>query len=76
MKLYIVVYIAGLIGGTVGPLPYGPDECARRVAEQHAALNRDLTTPQGFTWRDIRFECEWHAVRPDNHPSAGKQKGN
>lgn len=70
MKLYMVIYIAGLIGGTAGPLPYGEDECHARADAMLVGTN-DVETPQGYSRKDIRFACEWHNRRPDNDPKAG-----
>lgn len=64
MKLYMVIYFAGVIGGTVGPLPYGIEECQDRAAEIMAGANQDVVTPDGYTARDVKFECEFHEQRP------------
>lgn len=58
--LFIVIYIGSLIGGTVGPLPYGKRECARRVVE----LTRD-SDPAELASKNIKFVCERHDVRPE-----------
>lgn len=65
-KLYIVIYIAGQIGGTVGPLPYGIDECRLRAAAQYATMDPKVVTPEGITARDVMFACEFHIIRPQN----------
>lgn len=72
MKLYIVIYMAGLIGGTVGPLPYDEAECRRRIDALTAQIDPTITTPEGFSSKNVRFACEWHAVRPNNQPGAGQ----
>jgi hypothetical protein len=73
MKLYIVIYIAGLIGGVVGPLPYDEDECKTRIKAEWTKLN-DVMTPQGFSKHDIRYACEWAENRPVLDASAGMPK--
>lgn len=74
MKLYMIIYVAGLIGGTVGPLPYGMDECERRVGGMKDGADRSVISPEGYTADDIHFVCEWHTVRPGNDPRAGKPR--
>jgi hypothetical protein len=74
MKLYIVIYLAGLIGGTIGPLPYDMEECQRRVAAEMAQVDPTITTPNGFSAKDVRLACEWHEVRPGTQPGAGKTR--
>lgn len=71
MKLWMVIYIAGKIGGTVGPLPYDYDACVARSQSLYNDANKLVTTPQGYTAADVRFECELHAERPKNDPTAG-----
>lgn len=66
MKLFMVIYIVGQIGGTVGPLPYGMEECQRRAAEMWLDGKPDVRTPEGFTRDDVAFKCEFHDQRPDN----------
>jgi hypothetical protein len=66
MKLFVVIYIAGQIGGTVGPVPYDMDECRVRAAEMYGTIDPATRTPQGITKQDVRFECELHAQRPAN----------
>ena len=68
MQLFMVIYITGLIGGTVGPLPYGFDECEARAAAatREAAQQVSVVTPSGVTGRDVRLACEYHSVRPAN----------
>lgn len=73
-KLYIVIYLAGHIGGTVGPLPYGFEECDRRAAEQMATADPSVVTPQGYRASDVKLVCEWHETRPGNDPEAGKPR--
>lgn len=63
-KLYILIYIAGHVGATVGPLPYGEEECSRRIAEEYAQIDSTIVTADGFSKKDIRYACEWHAERP------------
>ena len=75
MRLYIVIYLAGLVGGTVGPLPYDEAECERRVSAQMASLDRGVTTPSGYTADDVDLRCEWHTERPILNPKAGNPKG-
>ena len=64
MKLWIIIYLAGELVGSVGPLPYGPDECEKRIAEKMAEANHDVVTPGGFTTKDVRLACEYRDARP------------
>lgn len=72
MKLFMVLYIAGPIGGTIGPLPYGMVECQQRAADLLAEGNSDAVTLHGFTQRYVDFACEWHEDRPPNDPAAAE----
>jgi hypothetical protein len=67
MSLFMVIYIAGQVGATVGPLPYGIEECERQAAEKVAEGNEHAATPEGYTLRDIRIACEFHAEPPQPH---------
>lgn len=60
MMLWIMVYVAGTLGGTIGPLPYGMDECQHRAAEETTAMRRHV-----FPASHVTFVCEWHARRPE-----------
>lgn len=64
MNLFLVIYIAGLVGGTVGPLPYGVEECRGRAADLWSELKPGVLTPEGFTRDDVAFKCEFHDQRP------------
>jgi hypothetical protein len=64
MKLFVIIYIAGQIGATVGPVPYGMDECRVRAAEMYDTIDPNVRTPEGVMKHDVRFECEMHAERP------------
>ncbi len=66
MKLFIVIYIAGLIGGTIGPLPYDFKECKRRAAEKMAEFDQKVITPEGYRASDVKLICEWHVNRPSH----------
>jgi hypothetical protein len=63
-KLWIVVRIAGDVGGTVGPLPYGMEECQYRAAHFMDYADPHVVTPQGYMVKDVSFTCEWHPRRP------------
>lgn len=67
MKLYIVIYLTGAIIGSVGPLPYDEKECQRRTVSELSTISDALS---GDAMMGLRMECEWHAVRPPNDPSA------
>lgn len=66
MKLWMVIYLAGKIAGSVGPLPYDEDECHRRAVELLAEGKPDVVTPEGYSLKDVRFEC----LRADRRPDA------
>lgn len=63
IKLYLIIYMGGLIGGTVGPLPYDEAECKHRAADLAKAYNvaRGL---EGVSGDQFAFKCEWHEQRP------------
>lgn len=77
MKLWLVVYAAGQLGGSWGPLPYGMEECQARAAElrqmQVDTLERGtsdetgepLTDEQRASVADMTVDCEWHETRPE-----------
>lgn len=64
MKLWMIVYLAGQIVGSIGPLPYGMDECVLRADDQMSALDHSIITEEGYTAEDVGFSCEWR----DEHP--------
>lgn len=59
MKLWFVILtLAGEVGGTVGPVPYDIDECQHRVAEWTADAAEHHV--------ELKFECRFATVRPEN----------
>jgi hypothetical protein len=64
MKLFLIIYIAGKIGGVAGPLPYDMAECQRRAASMWSELRPGVRTPMGYTRDDVKFSCEMHDTRP------------
>ena len=71
MKLWIVIYVVGKIGATVGPIPYDESECWVRAAQSWSELDDKVVTEQGYTKDDVQFKCEWHAERPEHDPMFG-----
>lgn len=75
-KLYLIIVHFGLVGGTVGPLPYDMAECRSRAAEMAdkiAAAWADPETAAKLRADDPRsapdtmtFECRELSVRPEN----------
>lgn len=66
LELYMVIYMAGHVAGTIGPLPYDMEECKHRAEELWAKGHADRVTPDGFTMKDVKFVCEKHTIRPKN----------
>lgn len=66
MKLFMVIYVGGLVGGTIGPLPYDMDECERRMAEISEGKDDALRK------YSVTFACEFHNERPKGDPSLGE----
>lgn len=76
MKLFLVIYSAAHIGGTIGPLPYGMDGCERHRDEMRRNLEAFLadgidrktglaaSQEQIERAKALRFECEYHNARP------------
>jgi hypothetical protein len=69
MKLYIVIYIAGLMDSAFGPVPFDEAECKRHV-------EYNMTDPTKPPWRDsktgrvvpreqVELHCEWHNKHPE-----------
>ena len=68
LPLYIVIYISGFVGGTIGPLPYSQASDGMRQCEQRlASILAQATAPIP---PHIEFVCARHAVRPANDPRA------
>lgn len=72
-KLFLVFYLAGKVGGSVGPLPYDMKEClARRlepVSNLAAAQRNDLSfIHHGLRMKkgglEVRLMCEEWSTRP------------
>lgn len=77
MKLFLVIYMMGKIGGTVGPLPNGLDACmgealslnqqAQAVMKSGITIKGDVLTPlEKERIASMSFSCEYHAIRPKN----------
>lgn len=63
-KLFVVMYLAGKIGAAWGPVPYDMNECLNRVADIMSGVDPTVVTPNGYTAKDVRFECEYHVDPP------------
>ncbi len=77
MKVWFVIVHQGLVGGTVGPVPYDMKECNVRVEEHMKALEISVitkTTRDGRPMSDkdvkalshISFSCTEAMARPKN----------
>lgn len=74
-KLFMILYVAGKIAGTWGPLPYDTAECERRAAEGNAIIAQAKGKPEiiakmkatGATapLEQWEFACEQRTVRPE-----------
>ena len=70
MNLYMVIYLAGSINASIGPLPYGIEECRDRAAQHHTLMLKAASTHKDFpfTVDEVRhymtIECEFHDKRP------------
>lgn len=77
MKLFLLIYMSGKLGGTIGPLPYGMDECMRNALALQQQAHTAAVTGKGargniLTQKEIKrigsmeFKCEYHDKRPKN----------
>lgn len=72
MKLWLAVYIFGKVAASVGPLPYGMEECEIRAAERSAEFDHGFeANPErveidgkAVERKDIRVACVEQADRP------------
>lgn len=58
-KLFLILYVAGKIGGTWGPLPYDAVECERRAS----LLREDIIKHEQMSGWEV--SCEHRQVRPE-----------
>lgn len=78
LSLFLIIYAAGTVGGTIGPLPYGLDECERHAQSMRAQITARLATGRyedgtaikanpGMAERakSMTFTCEYRASRPE-----------
>jgi hypothetical protein len=76
MKFWLVLYVAGQVGGSWGPLPYDVAECIERKKplEQEIAyivehgknqVGEAVGEPHLSRFKQMRFECELRAERPE-----------
>ena len=63
LKLFLLIWVNGYIGGVAGPLPYDEAECLRRAADFQARA--DAVGPNTEGYAELEFRCEWHAERPE-----------
>lgn len=75
MKLWLVVYMFGEIGGVAGPLPYDMVECRTRAAALQAGVAERIASglnakgnPITEAGRSLRFVC----VESPSRPESGK----
>ena len=71
LKLFMVLSIFGNTVGTIGPLPYGIKECARRTSEMTATFEVAWLQKQEIkfdgrivTPDDVRVSCVRTATEP------------
>ena len=69
MKLFMIIVLAGKIGGNAGPLPYDMEECESRALELRLQCTDKPENP--YRCAEIEFKCEWREHRPINDPTAG-----
>lgn len=62
MKLWIVFYYMGHTSMVIGPVPYGMEECQRRVVAQKSVLHDDLEN--GLRAKDVEITCRLSKTRP------------
>ena len=60
---------AFLNSGSIGPLPYGEDECQSRVIDLYQQCTESVDS--AYRCSDVEFRCEWHDERPQSDPAAG-----
>ena len=76
MSLWIVIYSASVVGGSIGPLPYGMEECQTKNAPMEAARmqaietgyseaqGRNLSADEINQLEELSSRCEYHETRP------------
>ncbi len=66
MKLFVVVYIFGLVAGSIGPSPLSMKECEKLIASELASCD-DSNAPADAPFRcsDIKLQCEYLAEHPE-----------
>ena len=76
VDLWMVVIVAGVVAGSIGPLPYNIQECVRRADQQNVRLEqaweRGLRA-EGVTLDNTFFVCMHRNIRP--MPSDAETKG-
>lgn len=64
MKLFMLIYLGGILVGSIGPLPYDKEECEARAADKMAGGNPEVVTPDGWRLKDIEIKCDYFDGRP------------
>jgi hypothetical protein len=64
MKIFIVWYLAGMMGGAVGPMPKTFAECEASLPGTIEYLRDTTPLPPGYSIDDFVFKCEWHRRFP------------
>jgi len=84
MKLFLIIYVSGNIGGSVGPLPYELDVCvmhrdAMRANQSaiiasggHKATGEKVSDDDMAILMSLSFECEYRSDRPDIEADIGE----
>ena len=60
-SLFMVWYLGGSLAITVGPLPYGLEECETRAAE---VLSEILEKDKEAEFLSLELKCEYHVEAP------------
>lgn len=74
MKLWIVIWMSGEIGGVAGPLPYDHAECMRRADEGNRQIQEQIATGkdvEGNPVQDKARTLRWQCVEQPTRPKIG-----
>lgn len=62
MKIWFVIFVAGKIGGTVGPVPYDMAECQSRADAENRKLQVALADGTDMAGRPISTATKEYAL--------------
>lgn len=65
MKLFMIIYLGANLAGSIGPLPYGIEECRLRIQQKLREIASDPEAQALAVKEDLKLRCEYRTGHPE-----------